>query len=227
MILAAGLGKRLKPLTNKTPKPMVLVGGKPLLQWHIERLVSVDITDIVINISWLGHQIEEYFGSGSDFGANITWSREQLPLETGGGIYNALKFLGEEPFAVINADIWTQFPFKLLANYALPPQILAHLILVNNPTHNEGGDFALKDNIIGYEQPRYTFSGVSILSAKLFRSVRIHSSVFSLASVLKSAILSGNVSGALYSGFWCDVGTLTRYHELNQKLIETHNHEEQ
>ena len=101
MILAAGLGKRLKPLTNTIPKPMVLVGGKPLLQWHIERLVRANVKEIVINISWLGDQIEKYFGSGSDFGANILWSREESPLETGGGIYNALELLGEEPFTVI------------------------------------------------------------------------------------------------------------------------------
>ena len=117
MILAAGLGKRLKPLTNTIPKPMVLVGGKPLLQWHIERLVRANVKEIVINISWLGDQIEKYFGSGSDFGANILWSREQSPLETGGGIYNALELLGEEPFTVINADVWTQFPLETLTEY--------------------------------------------------------------------------------------------------------------
>jgi MurNAc alpha-1-phosphate uridylyltransferase len=225
MILAAGLGKRLKPLTNTIPKPMVLVGGKPLLQWHIERLVRANVKEIVINISWLGDQIEKYFGSGSDFGANILWSREHSPLDTGGGIYNALKLLGEEPFTVINADVWTQFPFETLTDYILPPQILAHLLLVKNPAHNKNGDFALKNDIIGYEKPRHTFSGISILSPKIFKIIDISSNVFSLPSVLEPAILSGNVSGMLFSEDWHDVGTMTRLNVLNQSLIETNNHD--
>ena len=224
MILAAGLGKRLKPLTNTIPKPMVLVGGKPLLQWHIERLVRANVKEIVINISWLGDQIEKYFGSGSDFGANILWSREQTPLETGGGIYNALELLGEEPFTVINADVWTQFPLKTLTEYTLPPKMLAHLLLVKNPVHNKSGDFALKNDIVGYEKPRHTFSGISILSPKIFKITDISSNVFSLLSVLEPAILSGKVSGMLFSEDWYDVGTMTRLNVLNQSLIGTNNH---
>ena len=224
MILAAGLGKRLKPLTNTIPKPMVLVGGKPLLQWHIEKLVRANVKEIVNNISWLGDQIEKYFGSGSDFGANILWSREQSPLETGGGIYNALKLLGEEPFTVINADVWTQFPLETLTKYTLPPKILAHLLLVKNPAHNKSGDFALKNGIVGYERPRHTFSGISILSPKIFKITDISSNVFSLLSVLEPAILSGKVSGMLFSEDWYDVGTMTRLNVLNQSLIGTNNH---
>jgi len=224
MILAAGLGKRLKPLTNTIPKPMVLVGGKPLLQWHIERLVRANVKEIVINISWLGDQIEKYFGSGSDFGANILWSREESPLETGGGIYNALELLGEEPFTVINADVWTQFPLEILTEYTLPPKILAHLLLVKNPAHNKSGDFALKNGIVGYERPRHTFSGISILSPKIFKITDISSNVFSLLSVLEPAILSGKVSGMLFSEDWYDVGTVTRLNVLNQSLIGTNNH---
>jgi len=224
MILAAGLGNRLKPLTNTIPKPMILVGGKPLLQWHIERLVRANVKEIVINISWLGDQIEKYFGNGSDFGANILWSREQSPLETGGGIYNALKLLGEEPFTVINADVWTQFPLETLTKYTLPPKILAHLLLVKNPAHNKSGDFALKNDIVGYEKPRHTFSGISILSPKIFKIIDISSNVFSLLSVLEPAILSGKVSGMLFSEDWYDVGTMTRLNVLNQSLIGTNNY---
>ena len=224
MILAAGLGNRLKPLTNTIPKPMILVGGKPLLQWHIERLVRANVKEIVINISWLGDQIEKYFGNGSDFGANILWSREQSPLETGGGIYNALKLLGEEPFTVINADVWTQFPLETLTKYTLPPKILAHLLLVKNPAHNKSGDFALKNGIVGYERPRHTFSGISILSPKIFKITDISSNVFSLLSVLEPAILSGKVSGMLFSEDWYDVGTMTRLNVLNQSLIGTNNY---
>ena len=224
MILAAGLGNRLKPLTNTIPKPMILVGGKPLLQWHIERLVRANVKEIVINISWLGDQIEKYFGNGSDFGANILWSREQSPLETGGGIYNALKLLGEEPFTVNNADVWTQFPLETLTKYTLPPKILAHLLLVKNPAHNKSGDFALKNDIVGYEKPRHTFSGISILSPKIFKITDIGSNVFSLLSVLEPAILSGKVSGMLFSEDWYDVGTMTRLNVLNQSLIGTNNH---
>ena len=224
MILAAGLGNRLKPLTNTIPKPMILVGGKPLLQWHIERLVRANVKEIVINISWLGDQIEKYFGNGSDFGANILWSREQSPLETGGGIYNALKLLGEEPFTVINADVWTQFPLETLTKYTLPSKILAHLLLVKNPAHNKSGDFALKNDIVGYEKPRHTFSGISILSPKIFKIIDISSNVFSLLSVLEPAILSGKVSGMLFSEDWYDVGTMTRLNVLNQSLIGTNNY---
>ena len=224
MILAAGLGKRLKPLTNTIPKHMVFGGGKTLLQWHIAKLVRANVKEIVINISWLGDQIEKYFGSGSDFGANILWSREESPLETGGGIYNALELLGEEPFTVINADVWTQFPLETLTEYTLPPKIWAQLLLVKNPAQNKSGDFALKNGIVGYERPRHTFSGISILSPKIFKITDISSNVFSLLSVLEPAILSGKVSGMLFSEDWYDVGTMTRLNVLNHSLIVTNNH---
>jgi len=223
MILAAGLGSRLQPLTKTVPKPMLLVCGKPLLQWHIERLVSAGITEIVLNTSWLGEQIQKYFGTGSEYGVTITWSPEDEPLETGGGIFNALPLLGDDPFILMSADIWTDFPIESFLKKNLDSPLSAHLVLVKNPKHNNGGDFSLENHVVGYGQERYTYSGISIVSNQLFNSLRITSKVFPLREVLQPAILSGQVSGEIYTGDWCDVGTVGRYNNLNKRLLETIN----
>lgn len=223
MILAAGLGKRLRPLTNDVPKPMMLVGGKPLLQWHIERLVGAGIKEIVINTSWLADKIEGYFKNGAEFGAKIIWSRETTPLETGGGIYKALPLLGKDPFIVINADIWSDFSIDQLAINNMTSDILAYLVLVRNPEHNRDGDFSLTNEVIGYNENRYTFSGISLISPALFNPKNIVDPVFSLPSILSPAILSQKVGGSIFLGDWCDVGTLTRYYSLNRRLIERKN----
>ena len=223
MILAAGLGSRLQPLTKTVPKPMLLVCGKPLLQWHIERLVRAGVREVVVNTSWLGEQIQDYFGTGVDFGITITWSSEAEPLETGGGIFKALQFLGDDPFILMSADIWTDFPLESFLKKNIDSPLSAHLVLVKNPEHNNGGDFSLENYIVGYGQERYTYSGISIVSSQLFNSLKITSDVFPLREVLKPAISSGRVSGEIYTGDWCDVGTIGRYNNLNKRLLETTN----
>ena len=223
MILAAGLGSRLQPLTKTVPKPMLLVCGKPLLQWHIERLVRAGVREVVVNTSWLGEQIQDYFGTGVDFGITITWSSEAEPLETGGGIFKALQFLGDDPFILMSADIWTDFPLESFLKKNIDSPLSAHLVLVKNPEHNNGGDFSLENYIVGYGQERYTYSGISIVSSQLFNSLKITSDVFPLREVLKPAISSGRVSGEIYTGDWCDVGTIGRYNNLNKRLLETIN----
>lgn len=218
MILAAGFGNRLRPLTETTPKPLLEVGGKPLLQYHLEALAAAGITDIVINTSWLAEQIEDYFGDGSDFGVTIRWSREVEPLETGGGIANALPLLGSEPFLVINGDVWTDFPLHSLS---LQNDADAHLIMVENPKHNSHGDFAVVDSLVSYDGgPKYTFSGISVFRPALFMAslAATASSCFALRDVIGPAIVSSRVTGIVYTGQWWDIGTVERLSQLNQKL---------
>jgi MurNAc alpha-1-phosphate uridylyltransferase len=222
MILAAGYGKRLRPLTEKTPKPMVPVAGKPLLQHHIERLVAMGITEVVINISWLADQIESFFGDGSNFGIRIAWSRESEPLETGGGILKALPLLGDAPFLLINGDIWTDFSLPTVTDIALEGNQLAWLLLVNNPQHNPAGDFGLQEGLVSYEPGfKYTFSGISVFKPMLFADYaknRMEASCFPLRDVLRPAIESKGIIGYVHAGHWCDLGTIERYNELNKRL---------
>ncbi len=214
MILAAGFGSRLRPLTETTPKPLLRVGGKPLLQYHLQRLASAGITDIVINISWLAEQIEGYFGDGSHFGVSIDWSREAQPLETGGGIANALPLLGSEPFLLINGDVWTDFP---LHSISLDQDADAHLVMVANPEHNPSGDFAVANSLVSYDAgPKYTFSGISLFRPQLFAGFK--EDCFPLRDVMRPAILAGRVTGAVYTGQWWDIGTVERLTQLNNKL---------
>jgi MurNAc alpha-1-phosphate uridylyltransferase len=214
MILAAGFGARLRPLTDQIPKPLLVVGGKPLLQWHIESLVRSGITEVVVNVSWLAEKIEYYFGDGSNFGIKIMWSREDQPLETGGGILKALPLLGESPFVVINADIWSDINVvDVIENYKDITKI-AHLVMVKNPSHNDRGDFSLEGDQIGFAQPRLTFSGVSILSPRLFSLYPQETFAYPLRNLLKPAILAGRVSGFLHTGDWFDIGTIDRYNAL-------------
>ena len=222
MILAAGYGKRLQPLTNKTPKPMIAVAGKPLLQHHIEHLVAMGVTEVVINISWLADKIESFFGDGSNFGIHITWSRESDPLETGGGILKALPLLGDAPFLLINGDIWTDFPLPRVTDIALEDNQSAWLLLVNNPQHNPAGDFGLQEGLVSYEPVlKYTYSGISVFKPMLFADYaknHMQASRFPLREVLRPAIESRCIIGSVYAGHWCDVGTIERYNALNKRL---------
>lgn len=219
MILAAGLGERLKPLTETTPKPLLTVGGKPLIQYHIERLAAAGIREIVINTSWLGEQIESFLGDGSRFAVRIKWSREEQPLETGGGIRRALPQLGCEPFVVLNGDVWSDFPLKSLVDRAWPDDMDAHLVLVPNPIHNAVGDFALdRDSRIRYakkDDPTFTFSGISVMRPDIFALYSSASERFPIRDVLVSGIKAGCVSGEVYRGVWWDVGTLERLRALD------------
>ena len=214
MILAAGFGSRLRPLTETIPKPLLKVGGKPLLQYHLERLAAAGITDIIINTSWLAELIEDYFGDGSDFGVKIQWSREEQPLETGGGIARALPLLGREPFLLINGDVWTDFP---LHSVSLDKGMDAHLVMVTNPKHHPEGDFAVANNLVSYDVgSKYTFSGISLFRPQLFAGYE--EDCFPLRDVMRPAILSGNVSGEVYTGDWWDIGTVDRLSRLNKQL---------
>ncbi len=216
IILAAGLGTRMRPLTNTTPKPLLKVGGIPLIVWHLERLAHDGIKDIVINIAHLGEQIKDTLGDGSDWGVNILYSDEQNEgcLESAGGIVKALPLLDCEEFLVINGDIFTDYDFK--ADKKLSNGILAHLILVPNPSHNQEGDFDLQDGLV-VNNKVYTFSGIGYYSAKLFDGVAYGKS--STIPLLREAMKKGLVTGELYDGEWLDIGTAERLELLNAQLF--------
>ena len=222
MILAAGYGKRLRPLTDKMPKPMVPVNGKPLLQYHLEHLAAADIRELVINTSWLGGQIEEYFGDGSHYGVTIEWSREAEPLETGGGIYQALPLLGSEPFVLLNGDIWSDYSFSRLSGFVLGDDCDAHLVLVPNPEHHVEGDYAIgmseRVESLGGAGLSYTFSGISVIAPAMIKAYRSSSRAFPLRDVLQQSINKGRVTAEVFHGYWCDVGTPGRLHELRQRV---------
>lgn len=222
MILAAGRGERMRPLTDTLPKPLLEVGGKPLIVWHIERLAAVGITDIVINHAWLGHKFPEILGDGSQFGVDIQYSAEASGLETAGGIANALPLLGEAPFLVINGDIWCDWnPMQVMAQ--LSPleqgQIQAWLLMVNNPEHNPQGDFHLDSagKLHSNGDPKLTFAGIGLYHPSLFRDIT-PGSVAKLAPILRHAMQQQQVLGSHYSGQWMDVGTPERLQEIDQAL---------
>jgi len=226
MVLAAGFGERLRPLTETTPKPLLKVGNKPLIQYHIENLVSAGVRELVINTSWLGDQIEAFLGDGSRFGVDISWSREEEPLETGGGIRRALPLLGSEPFLLINGDIWTDYPLVDLVNRPWSEDMDAHLVLVPNPMHHLDGDYSLnglsgdQKGIQKVSYPRkdeeaFTFSGLSIMRPDIFAMYSSASEKFPLRNVLESGINAGCVSGELFQGAWWNIGTFERLQALN------------
>lgn len=216
MILAAGRGERMRPLTDDTPKPLLEVGGKPLIVWHIERLAMAGITDLVINHAHLGQQIEQRLGDGSDWGVRIRYSveGEGRALETGGGIYKALPLLGDLPFLVVNADIWCDVDYATLG---LGEGDLAELVLVNNPPHNPQGDFALSGARVARDgDSRLTFSGIGVYHPQLFDDCS--PGAFPLAPLLREAMDAGRVSGTHHRGQWSDIGTPQRLDELNRQL---------
>jgi MurNAc alpha-1-phosphate uridylyltransferase len=212
MILAAGKGERMRPLTLTTPKPLLPVGGKPLIVWHVERLVAAGIADIVVNLSWLGAKIPAALGDGARFGARLRYLDEgPEPLETAGGIVNALDFFGDAPFVVVNGDVWTDAPVPP----APPPGRLAHLVLVANPDHHPRGDFALECGECRLEGPRrHTFSGVASYRPALFHGCAPGRRP--LKPILDRAIHAGFATGALHRGRWTDVGTPERLAQLNE-----------
>ena len=219
MILAAGLGTRMRPLTLNTPKPLLPVAGKPLIQYHIERLVAAGITEIVINHAWLGEKLEAYVGDGSRFGAKVAWSAETEPLETGGGVLKALPQLSEDgsPFILINGDVFTDYPFEQLLAHKITGDSVGHLVLVSNPEHNPSGDFQLQnDYVFESGDDCLTFSGVSVLSPVLFEGCS--AGKFPLAPLLRSAMQSGRVSGEFFPGYWRDIGTPERLQEVSEDI---------
>ncbi|MEA3371927.1 MAG: nucleotidyltransferase family protein [Campylobacterota bacterium] len=216
MILAAGRGERMRPLTDVLPKPLLEVHNKPLIVWHIEKLVKSGFKEIVINIAHLGYKIPEALGDGSAWSVKITYSDEQDSgaLESAGGIIKALPLLGDEPFLVVNGDVFCEYKFD--ANFKLGDN-LAHLILVSNPEHNPRGDFGLKDAcVLNEDKVQYTFSGIGYYNPKLFTDLRVKKSA--LAPLLREEIKNKNISGELFSGIWHDIGTPQRLKEINEKL---------
>ncbi|WP_028486129.1 N-acetylmuramate alpha-1-phosphate uridylyltransferase MurU [Thiomicrorhabdus chilensis] len=219
MILAAGRGNRLRPLTDTLPKPLVPLCGKPLIEYHIEKLVAAGVSDIIINHAWLGQQIEQTLGNGERWGVTIHYSPEpEGGLETAGGIINALPLLGSEPFVVINGDVFTEFDFGELIEQAcsFSENQLAHLVLVPSPLFNAKGDFGLNSAGLVESQGQYTFAGLSLLHPDLFKGMNVD--FIKLAPLLREAMLKQQVSGALYSGLWSDIGTLQRLQETEQLL---------
>jgi MurNAc alpha-1-phosphate uridylyltransferase len=215
MILAAGRGERMRPLSDSVPKCLLEVRGKSLVAWLLEALARSGVRDIVINHAHLGHMIEAALGDGRRFGVAIRYSPEAEALETAGGIANALPLLGEAPFLAVNSDVFCDFDFSSLVTHALDEQ-LAHLVLVANPPHHPRGDFALRGSrVTDAGDPKWTFSGIGLYQPALFASVK-PGSKGQLATLLRAAMTRGLVSGEIHRGEWYDVGTPTRLAELNQ-----------
>ncbi|MFS2123960.1 N-acetylmuramate alpha-1-phosphate uridylyltransferase MurU [Pseudomonas sp. Pseusp97] len=220
MILAAGKGERLRPLTLHTPKPLVRAGGVPLIEYQLQALRRAGFDQLVINHAWLGQQIEDHLGDGSAFGVSIRFSPEGEPLETGGGIFKALPLLGDGAFVIANGDIWTDFDYAGLHG-ALAEGDLAHLVLVENPGHHSRGDFCLKDGRVSDYldgQPSLTYSGIAVLRPELFEGCE--PAAFKLAPLLRRAMEAGRVSGVHHHGRWIDVGTHERLAEVERQLAE-------
>ena len=216
MVLAAGRGERLRPLTDHTPKPLLRVRGRPLIEYLLDALAAAGVCDIVVNLAWLGGQIRDALGDGRCFGVQIAYSDEGAhALETGGGIFQALPMLGVGPFLVVNGDLWTDYPFaSLLGPEVLGANDLAHLVLVPNPPQHPRGDFALERGRVCAEgESRHTFSGIGIYRAALFDGCR--PGAFPLAPLLRAAAASDRVAGSLYAGEWQDIGSPERLRALD------------
>lgn len=221
MILAAGRGERMRPLTDHTPKPLLPVGGQPLIAWHIQRLAAAGFGDIVINHAWLGDKIEAALGDGSRYGVRLAYSREATALETAGGIATALHLLGEAPFLVVNGDVLTDIDFAALRPTLAAldgKQHLAHLLLVANPAHHPGGDFGLladgRLSANAADGIGLTFSGIGLYHPALFAGTPAQQPA-KLAPLLRAAMARGQVSGARHDGLWLDVGTVERLAEAD------------
>jgi len=237
MILAAGRGARMRPLTDHTPKPLLCAGGKPLIVWHVERLAAAGLCDIVVNLAWLGEKIQAYLGDGSRYGVRVQYSCEDVALETAGGIARALPLLGGEPFLVINGDVWCQW--DAAEGYAAAQRLWQHdlhawLWLVDNPDHHPQGDFCFRPTGTGFlrvcaparagdaSDPEpvlaaFTFSGIGVYHPALFADIGAGRAA-KLAPLLRQAMREGRVGGQHYTGAWVDVGTPTRLQALDARL---------
>lgn len=221
MILAAGFGTRMRPLTDHTPKPLLIAGGKPLIVWQIEKLARAGFQDIVVNIAWLGWKIPEALGDGSQWQVRLHYSDEQAEgaLETAGGIVKALPLLGNEPFLVVSGDIWCDFPYRRVA---LQTDSLAHLVLVNNPAHHPSGDFILnsqsivQDKTADTTQATYTYGNIGYYHPTLFSDLAYGKQA--LAPVLRQAMAKQQVTGEHFAGEWRDIGTPERLAQLDHDL---------
>jgi N-acetyl-alpha-D-muramate 1-phosphate uridylyltransferase len=215
MVLAAGRGERMRPLTDREPKPLLQVGGRRLIEYHLQRLAGAGFREVVINTAWLGDLIEATLGDGARYGLAITYSHERPEaLETGGGIHHALPLLGSAPFLLVNGDVWTDIDFGALR---LPGEALAHLVLVPNPPQHARGDFRLEQGLVAEgEGVRHTYSGIGVFRPELFAGCA--PGKFPLLPLLKRAIAQRRLSGELHAGRWYDIGTVERLMALDAEL---------
>jgi MurNAc alpha-1-phosphate uridylyltransferase len=234
MILAAGRGERMRPLTDVTPKPLLKVGGKPLIVWHLERLAAAGFKDVVINHAHLGAQIEKALGNGAQWGLSIQYSPEKVALETAGGIANALELLAQntngDPFLVVNGDVYTEIDFKSPINFFNAVQqaennsgdiknVMAHLVLVDNPPQHPNGDFAIEGNRLKNDgKQMLTFSGVGVYHPDLFANI-VKGQPAKLAPLLRKAIKNNAATAQYYQGIWHDIGTPERLKSLDESLL--------
>ena len=218
IVLAAGRGERMRPLTDTTPKPLLPVAGKPLIGYHLEALAKAGIRDVVINLSWLGEKIRATLGDGSAYGVRLSYTEEgPVALETGGGIFNALPLLGPGPFLVVNGDTWTDIDFRALE---LDSEALARLVLVPNPPQHPRGDFGVEDgNVVERDTDRYTYSGVGLYRPEFFEGS--NPGRFPLLPLLKRAIAAEKLRGEVHHGVWLDIGTPERLAALDRQMRET------
>lgn len=219
MILAAGFGERMRPLTDHTPKPLLQAGGVPLIEYHIRALVAAGFEQLVINVSHLGTQIVDFCGDGSRWGVPLAYSAEPSPLETAGGIVKALPLLGEAPFAVVNGDIWTDYDFRELRQ-SQPPAGGARLVMVDNPAQHPQGDFALSDEglvqALREDRRGYTYAGIGVYCPRMFAGLAPER--LRLRPLLDAAIDRGELRGEYYTGQWWDIGTPQRLAALEAQL---------
>ena len=215
MLLAAGRGERLRPLTDALPKPLVRVGGRPLIAWHLDALARAGVREVVINLSWLGDQLRAALGDGGSYGLTLVYSEEgPVPLETGGGIFRALPHLGPDPFLVVNADVWSDIDYGALS---LEPGAHARLVLIPNPAHHPRGDFGLEDGlVVQKDADRFTYSGIGVYRPQFFEGCA--PGRFPLLPLLNRAIGARLVRGQLHRGGWCDVGSPERLASLEARL---------
>ena len=219
MLLAAGRGERMRPLTDVEPKPLLRVGGKPLIEYHLERLAGAGFREVIINTAWLGARIEAALGGGERFGLSITYSHERPEaLETGGGIFRALPLLGPGPFLVVNGDVWTDIDFAALRRDP-PVNSLAHIVLVKNPPQHARGDFRLENGWVAEgEGLRHTYSGIGIYRPEFFAGCS--PGKFPMLPLMRRAIAARELSGELHTGRWNDIGTVGRLQALDAELMQ-------
>jgi len=218
MILAAGRGERMRPLTDSMPKPLLPVGGKPLIQFHIDALAASGVRDIVINLAWLGSRIKSALGDGSAQGVRLHYSDEgDAALETGGGIFNALPLLGKQPFLVVSGDVWTDYPLARLAA-RLAPEDLAHFVLVHNPEYHRRGDFGLRDGRVIDDGERLTYANIGVFRPEFFAGCE--PGKFPLAPLMRKRIQEGRVSGEFHAGRWFNLGTPAQLAQLDASLTD-------
>ena len=216
MLLAAGRGERMRPLTDTTPKPLLTVGGRPLIVWHLQALARAGVRDVVINLGWLGEQIPAALGDGAAFGVRIQYSPEPWPaLETGGGVFQALPLLGPEPFLVVSGDLWTDFDFN---HISIAPDDLGQLVLVPNPPHHPRGDFGLQAGQVVDGEPRFNYGNIGLYRPEFFAGCALGR--FPLIKPLRRAIAAGRLGGQLYPGVWHNIGTPEQLAALDRSLTD-------